>query len=42
MKHELPQISGGGIFTLKRAKSPFVSLYIDIEAKANAVEERGG
>ena len=45
MKHEPPQITGGGIFTLKRAKLPFVSLYIqvdDIEAKAKEIEEHGG
>jgi predicted enzyme related to lactoylglutathione lyase len=45
MKHEPPQITGGGIFTLKRAKLPFISLYIqveDINTKAKEVEENGG
>lgn len=35
----------GGIFTLKRAKLPFLTLYIqveDIEEKARLVEEAGG
>ncbi len=35
----------GGIFTLKRAKLPFLTLYIqveDIEEKAKLVEEAGG
>jgi len=37
--------SGGYIFTLKRAKLPFVAVYIlveDIEAMARKVEENGG
>ena len=45
MQHDPPRITGGGIFTLKRAKLPFVSLYIqveDIHAKAKEVEEHGG
>lgn len=45
MKHVPPQIAGGGIFTLKRAKLPFVSLYIqveDIHAKAKEIEKHGG
>jgi len=45
MQHSPPQITGGGIFTLKRAKLPFVSLYIqveDIDLKAKEVEEHGG
>ena len=36
---------GGGIFTLRKAKLPFVALYIqvdDIEAKRKLVEEHGG
>ena len=31
IKHDPPQITGGGIFTLKRAKLPFVSLYIQVD-----------
>lgn len=45
MKHEPPRISGGGIFTLKRAKLPFISLYIqveDIDGMAEKVTEHGG
>ncbi len=45
MRHDPPQITGGGIFTLKRAKLPFVSLYIqveDIHKMAKKVEEHGG
>ena len=45
MKHDPPQITGGGIFTLKRAKLPFVSLYIqvdDIDEMAKKVQEHGG
>ena len=45
MKHEPPQINGGGIFTLRRAKLPFISLYIqveDIHIKAKEVDENGG
>jgi len=36
---------GGGIFTLRRARLPFVALYIavdDIEAKARRIVEAGG
>jgi predicted enzyme related to lactoylglutathione lyase len=36
---------GGGVFTLGKAKLPFMALYIrvdDIEAKARLVEEAGG
>ena len=36
---------GGGVFTLRKAKLPFMCLYIcvdDIEAKAKLVEEAGG
>jgi len=35
----------GGIFTLRRAKLPFVSLYLQVEdivGKARLVEEKGG
>ncbi|NQU06732.1 MAG: hypothetical protein HQ568_11610 [Calditrichaeota bacterium] len=42
---EMLQLAGGGVFTLKKAKLPFVALYIkvdDIEAKRKAVEEAGG
>ncbi len=37
--------SGGGVFTLRRAKLPFLTIYLrvdDIEAKARLVEESGG
>ena len=37
--------SGGGVFTLRRAKMPFLTLYIkvnDIDAKARLIEEHGG
>jgi len=37
--------SGGGVFTLGKAKLPFIALYIrveDIEAKARLIEESGG
>jgi predicted enzyme related to lactoylglutathione lyase len=36
---------GGGVFTLSKAKLPFMALYMrveDIEAKARLVEEAGG
>ena len=36
---------GGGIFTLRRPKLPFLSIYIlveDIEEKAGKIEEAGG
>lgn len=36
---------GGGVFTLRKAKLPFMALYIrvdDIEAKAKLVQEAGG
>ena len=39
------QAMDGGIFTLKRAKLPFLTLYIkveDIQARAKLVEEHGG
>lgn len=37
--------AGGGIFTLRKAKLPFLTIYIkvdDIEAKAKKIEEKGG
>ena len=37
--------SGGGVFTLKRAKLPFLTIYLrvdDIDAKARLVEQHGG
>lgn len=49
--YELPageasrEFSGGGVFTLRRAKLPFLTVYIrvnDIEAKARLVEKHGG
>ena len=45
MRHNPPTVSGGGIFTLRRAKLPFVALYIsvdDIQAMAKSVQEHGG
>lgn len=45
MRHNPPTVSGGGIFTLKRAKLPFVALYIsveDIHGMAKKVTEHGG
>ncbi len=45
MRHKPPTVSGGGIFTLKRAKLPFVALYIsveDIHGMAKKVTEHGG
>ena len=36
---------GGGVFTLRRAKLPFLTMYLrveDIEAKARLIEEHGG
>ncbi len=38
-------LNGGAIFTLRRAKLPFVALYIrvdDIHAKAKLIQENGG
>ena len=38
-------LAGGGIFTLRRAKLPFVALYIqvdDIHEKAKSIQENGG
>ena len=40
-----PKFSGGGIFTLRRAKLPFVTIYIqveNIEEKMRKIEEAGG
>lgn len=45
MRHTPPTITGGGIFTLRRAKLPFVALYIqvnDIEAMTEKVSQHGG
>lgn len=44
-RHDPPAVSGGGIFTLRRAKLPFIALYInveDIQAMARKVTEHGG
>lgn len=49
--YELPasetqkDFSGGGVFTLRRSKLPFLTIYIrvdDIKAKAKLVEKHGG
>jgi len=40
-----PRFSGGGIFSLRRAKLPFLTIYIqveDIEEKMIKIEEAGG
>lgn len=45
IRHNPPTISGGGIFTLRRAKLPFVALYIsvdDIHAMVKKIQEHGG
>ena len=37
--------AGGGVFTLRKAKLPFLTMYIrvdDIDAKAKHIEELGG
>jgi len=42
---ERESFSGGGVFTLRKAKLPFLTLYVavdDIQAKAAQVEELGG
>ena len=42
--HPAP-FAGGGVFTLRKARLPFLTIYIrveDIEAKAKLVEEAGG
>lgn len=44
-RHNPPTIAGGGIFTLRRAKLPFVALYIsvdDIHAMVKRIQEHGG
>jgi uncharacterized protein len=43
--HDQHSFVGGGIFTLRRARRPFVALYItveDIEAKAHQIVQAGG
>lgn len=43
--HNPPAMGGGGIFTLRRARLPFVALYIavdDIQAMANKIQQHGG
>lgn len=47
--HELPAefnaVGGGGVFTLRRAKLPFLTIYIkvdDIDTKVKLIEEAGG
>jgi uncharacterized protein len=47
--HELPveltPVQGGGVFTLRRAKLPFLTIYIkvdDLDAKVKSIEENGG
>jgi uncharacterized protein len=47
--HELPAeltpVRGGGVFTLRRAKLPFLTIYIkvdDLDAKLKLIEENGG
>ena len=38
-------LEGGGVFTLRKARLPFLTLYIevdDIDAKARQIEEAGG
>jgi predicted enzyme related to lactoylglutathione lyase len=45
MKNGRFNLAGGGIFTLRRAKLPFVCLYIqvdDIQEKAGKIESAGG
>jgi predicted enzyme related to lactoylglutathione lyase len=42
---ERESFGGGGVFTLRKARLPFLTLYVavdDIEAKAAQVEELGG
>lgn len=39
------KLTGGGVFTLKKAKLPFLTIYIqveDIDRKAQLVEQSGG
>lgn len=49
--YELPAVEepngfrGGGVFTLRRAKLPFLTIYIevdDVDARAKRIEELGG
>lgn len=47
--HELPAeltpVQGGGVFTLRRAKLPFLTIYIrvdDIDAKVQLIQAHGG
>ncbi len=47
--HELPvevtPVQGGAVFTLRRAKLPFLTIYIkvdDLDAKVKLIEENGG
>ena len=45
LRHDPPAIGGGGIFTLRRARLPFVALYIrvdDIHGMAKKIEGHGG
>jgi predicted enzyme related to lactoylglutathione lyase len=42
---EQKAFAGGGVFTLRKAKLPFLTIYMrvkDIEAKAKLVEKHGG
>ena len=42
---ELTPVQGGGVFTLRRAKPPFLTIYIkveDLDAKVKLIEEHGG
>jgi len=39
------KLSGGGVFTLRKAKLPFLTMYVqveDIEKKAELIEQSGG
>lgn len=47
--HELPAeltpVQGGGVFTLRRARQPFLTIYIkvdDLDAKVKLIEANGG
>ncbi len=45
VKESQNDFSGGGVFTLRRAKLPFLTVYVrveDIEAKAKLVTKYGG
>jgi len=45
VKEESDDFVGGGIFTLKQAKLPFLTIYIkvdDLAAKMKLIEENGG